>query len=92
MPPFHLHPQLREKALATVSFADWGKVVVSGHTSRPGLLVPGHPNAPHFADRWRICLSAEVDASGELFAVLLPERRLFSVRKGEPVREQAPLR
>ena len=66
--PRHTNAQLRDKGLATVSSREWGKVVVSAHTSRPAPT--SHSNAPHFADKWRITLSADSDKA---------ERRLYAV-------------
>jgi hypothetical protein len=71
--------QLRDKQLATASDPAWESVVVSGHTKQPARAVMGHPHAPHFATPHRITLSAEVDQSGVLYAVALPERRFYGV-------------
>lgn len=68
---------LRDKRLATVSYAAWTRTVVSGHTNRP---CPGEDrHAPHWVDDRRITLSAEVDHGGLLWSVLLPERRFVGV-------------
>jgi ADP-ribosylglycohydrolase len=65
-----LPPQVRDKSLATVGDVGWDRVVVSAHTRQPGGCFEG-PN--------RIGLSGEVDASGVLYAVVLPARRLLAV-------------
>lgn len=74
--PDHLPRAIREKALSIVSHAGWGRVVVSGHTKDLARRAPGHAHLPHFVTEHRITLSAEVDATGVLYAVVLPERRL----------------
>ncbi|MBA2321217.1 MAG: ADP-ribosylglycohydrolase family protein [Deltaproteobacteria bacterium] len=76
----HLPPPLREKDLAVAHDPAWDRVVVSGHT-RSGHIAsraPGHPGLPHFVTATRITLSAEVDSTGVLYAVILPERRFVS--------------
>jgi hypothetical protein len=85
LPDFKTQPHLREKALSTVNDPDWGAVVVSGHTKRPSNRVPLNANAPHFSASHRITLSSEVDDTGVLYAVLLPERRTFQVSIDNPV-------
>ncbi len=81
LPAGHLHlpPQLREKALAGVSDPVWDRVVVSGHTKNPASRSGVGRSAPHVMTPRRICLSGEVDATGRLFAVELPSRRVFEV-------------
>ena len=69
--------QLRDKSLAIVSDPAWGAVVVSGHTKQPSAKLTGHAHAPHFVTPHRLTLSAEVDGSGKLYAVVLPERRMY---------------
>jgi hypothetical protein len=78
--PTWTHPQLRDKTLATVEDPEWGVVVVSGHAKNPAryALAPT-PWAPHFITDLRITLSAEVDATGHLFAIRLPDRILYEV-------------
>lgn len=82
---------LRDKKLSVLSSTQWGKTVVSGHTKWPGERLVRHPNCPHFADPWRITLSAESDAGGPLFAVALPERRVFAARGNGPARDESTL-
>lgn len=72
--PLHetfLHDQMRDKNLARKSDPTWGRVVVSGHTHRPG--------SPHFITKNRITLSSDADHTGDLWAVILPERRFVKV-------------
>jgi ADP-ribosylglycohydrolase len=90
--PLWTNAQLRDKSLATVSSPAWGKTVVSGHTKRPGERIGRHPNAPHFADRWRITLSSECDVDGPLYAVVLPERRVLVAEREGPARIVSTLR
>jgi hypothetical protein len=71
----YLHDALREKTLATVSDATWGKVVVSGHTHRP------RGGNPHFVTHHRVTLSSDADHTHVLWAVALPERRFFKVTR-----------
>ena len=75
--PFYLPRQIGEKALSVVSYAEWGRVVISGHTKGSNIarLAPTHPHLPHFMTEQRITLSAEVDVTGVLYVVVLPERR-----------------
>jgi hypothetical protein len=88
----YTNPQLRDKRLATVSTAEWGKVVVSGHTKNPARRAERHSNAPHFADRWRITLDSGVDEGGPLHAVVLPERKVLAVDSRGQVREAGALK
>lgn len=76
LPNLWTHPQLRDKKLSTVSWEGWGRVVVSAHTRGSVLrrLVDPLPGDPHFVTPYRITLSAEVDHTGVLHAVLLPDR------------------
>jgi len=74
--PLYLPHPIRLKALATVDDPDWERVVVSGHTKRPGHNTPHSPN---LLGENRICLSAELDAGGALYAVALPSRKIWSV-------------
>ena len=67
----YLPPALREKGLAQVSDPAWDRVVVSGHTRVEG--------GSHWATATRILLSGEVDWTGNLYAMVLPERRLLAV-------------
>lgn len=84
--PGFTNPQLRSRKLGAVSCPEWGKSVVSAHKLQPAPA--GHPNSPHFADPWRIALSAESDKGpGRLWAVVLPERRLFVADPRGPARE-----
>lgn len=73
LPPgrYHLPHPIREKGLARVADSAWTRVVVSGHTKRPG--------APHVLTPTRICLSGEVDRTGVLYAIELPSRRIWRV-------------
>ena len=73
----HLPRPIREKELSVVSHAGWGRVVVSGHTKGHDIArrAPKHAHLPHFMSEHRITLSAEVDETGVLYAVVLPERR-----------------
>ncbi len=75
--PAYLPRPIGDKALSVVSYADWGRVVISGHTKGGHIarLAPQHPHLPHFMTEYRITLSAEVDVSGLLYAVVLPDRR-----------------
>lgn len=66
-----LHDQLRDKRLAIKSDSAWGRVVVSGHTYRPGN--------PHFVTKNRITISSEADHIDVLWGVILPERRFIKV-------------
>ena len=66
-----LPTQLRDKELSTVADPAWDRVVVSGHNK--------HLNGPRFEGPNRICLSAEVDATGVLRAAVLPARTFVSV-------------
>ena len=77
--PFHLPPPIREKALAAVSDPAWDRVVVSGHTKRPSQRAGVPKHAPHFITPTRICLSGELDQTGELYAIELPSRRIWRV-------------
>jgi hypothetical protein len=82
LPSEHLHSpsRLRDKSLSVVHDATWDRVVVSGHTKQPAKRAPGgHRHAPHFMAERRICLSGELDQTGRLFAMILPERRLIEV-------------
>jgi len=88
--PRHTSPQLRGDK-ATLSNPLWGKTVVSGHHKRPGKRVPGHLNAPHYADPWRITLDSGVEESGSLWAVVLPERRMFVADGAERAHEAGDL-
>lgn len=79
--------QIRDKKLARVSDASWNRVVVSGHTARPA----GRDAAlPHFVTGRRIALSAEVDHTGVLWAVRLPDRRFYRVTALDGVSELDP--
>lgn len=84
LPSTFLHPQLREKSLARVSDERWGRVVVSGHTHRPG--------DPHFVTPHRIAVSSDADHTGQLWAVMLPERRFVRVDSTGEVKSAAGLR
>jgi hypothetical protein len=78
--PTFMHDPLREKALATVEDPSWGCVVVSGHTKRPAKYARTEAmHAPHFITEHRITLSAEVDATGHLFAIALLARVIYKV-------------
>jgi ADP-ribosylglycohydrolase len=81
LPEEHLHlpPQVRDKGLAAVSDPSWDRVVVSAHTKDPAARAGFRGSAPHVFTPTRICLSGEVDRTGELFAVELPGRRLWRV-------------
>ena len=68
---------LQDKHRACLVDSNWDRVVVSGHTKDPG--VKKKSGRAHFMRPERICLSAEVDGSGTLFAVILPERRIVRV-------------
>lgn len=78
LPVIHHHTPtwLMDKRLATVADPAWDRLVVSGHTREPGR---GLPSAPHFVGPNRLCLSAEVDATEVLYAVILPEGRVLRV-------------
>ncbi len=67
----HLPPMLRDKSLSRVADATWDREVVSAHNKDLG--------GPRFEGPNRICLSAEVDATGVLRAVILPARTWVSV-------------
>lgn len=84
--PDYLPGPIRDKALSVVSHADWSRVVISGHTkgSQIARLSPQHAHLPHFMTKHRITLSAEVDATGVLYAVVLPERRFVRVSSPYP--------
>jgi ADP-ribosylglycohydrolase len=69
----HLPPAIREKGLAKVADPRWEQVVVSAHTK--GWALGG----PRFVGPNRICLAGEVDETGKLHAVVLPERRYLSI-------------
>lgn len=69
--PDHMPPPLRDKALSRVGDPAWDRVVVSAHNK--------HLDGPHFEGPQRICLSAEIDATHRLHAVMLPERRYVTV-------------
>lgn len=71
--PTHQPPSLRDKTLSKVSDASWDRTVVSAHNKRI--------DGPWFVGPKRVCLSAEVDATGVLRAVVLPEMRFFSVER-----------
>jgi hypothetical protein len=71
LPHGHTQPQLRDRALATVSWSDWGHVVVTAHTHEPG--------DPHFVTDHRVSLSSDADHNGHLWAVVLPQRRFLRV-------------
>jgi serine/threonine protein phosphatase 1 len=68
---------LQDKRRACLVDSNWDRVVVSGHTKDPG--VKKKSGRANFMRPERICLSAEVDGSGTLFAVILPERRVVRV-------------
>jgi len=75
----YLPPAIRDKVLAIVTDDSWDRVVVSGHTAKPGNKVSRHPHAPHFMTAKRICLSAEIDSTGILYAIVLPRREVVRV-------------
>lgn len=77
--PDHLPPPLRDKALSRVADTTWERVVVSAHNK--------HLGGPRFEGPQRICLSAEVDATRHLHAVILPERRYVAVGPDLEVQE-----
>lgn len=77
--PHFMPSWLQDKTLATVSDAGWGRLVVSGHTRAPGR---GSGSAPHFVGPNRLCVSAEVDTSEVLYAVMLPEGRVLRIADG----------
>lgn len=78
LPEFHpfMPIWLQDKTLATVSDSHWERLVISGHTRSPGR---GYGTAPHFVGPNRLCISAEVDTSEALYAVILPEGRVIRV-------------
>jgi hypothetical protein len=73
LPAEHLHlpPPLRDKDLSRCADETWERVVVSAHNK--------HLGGPRFVGPNRICLSGEVDATGVLHAVVLPERTWLAV-------------
>ncbi len=77
---FHTPPPLRDKRLSKVGDPDWEKVVVSAHIK--GRKLGGE----RYVGPKRICLAGEVDETGRLHAVVLPERRFLRTdRVGAPV-------
>jgi len=77
---FYTPPPLRDKRLSREGDADWEKVVVSGHIKGRRLGGERHVGPK------RICLAGEVDETGRLHAVVLPERRFLRTdRVGVPV-------
>ena len=58
---------------------DWDRVVVSGHTKKPAARAGVRGQGPHIVADKRICLSGEVDRTGVLYAIELPQRRILSV-------------
>lgn len=81
--PLHVPSQLRDKALSCVGDPSWDRVVVSAHNK--------HLGAQRFVGPNRICLSGEVDATGVLHAVVLPERRWVSIGTDLRVRVEAEM-
>lgn len=81
LPGLQIHPQLRDKKLAVTSWEGWGRIVVSGHTRAAKMrqMVDPLPGDPHFVTPYRITLSGEIDSTGTLYAVLLPERIFLEV-------------
>lgn len=71
--PRHHPPQVRDKSLSLVCDPDWDRTVVSAHTK--------NIDGPCFTGPNRICLKADVDSTGVLRAVVLPERRWLSVER-----------
>lgn len=69
--PLHLPPPLRDRTLATVSDPGWERTVVSAHSS--------HLDRPLFRAPRRRCLRAEVDRTGHLHALVLPDGPLVTV-------------
>ncbi len=80
----HLPAQLRDKALSCVGDPGWDRLVVSAHNKRIG--------GPRFEGPNRICLSGELDATGVLHAVVLPDRRWISVDRKLRVAASGPPR
>lgn len=77
------HPApISNKALATTADPSWSHVVLSGHKNLHGSCAYVGPN--------RICLSAEVDTTGVLHAVVLPERRFVAVDRAGAIRDVNP--
>ncbi|MFT7521362.1 MAG: hypothetical protein ACI9MC_003513 [Kiritimatiellia bacterium] len=72
-------PQLRDKTLAGVSDPDWDRVVVSAHTKNPAARTGITDHRPHIVTDRRICLSGEIDRTGNLYAIELPTRRIWRV-------------
>jgi serine/threonine protein phosphatase 1 len=80
-PEFHPAP-ISKKELAKVGSLAWDRVVVSGHKNLHGPCAFVGPN--------RICLSAEVDQTGVLHAVILPQRRFVAIGRDLVVRDVQP--
>jgi hypothetical protein len=80
LPAEHLHlpPPLRDKDLSRRADEGWDRLVVSAHNK--------HLGGPRFVGPNRICLSGEVDATGVLHAVVLPERTWLAVEPDGSVR------
>lgn len=77
------HPApISKKELAMNADASWSRVVVSGHKNLHGACA--------FVGSKRICLSAEVDQTGILHAVVLPERRFVAVDRTGVIRDVYP--
>ena len=77
---FWTQPQLREKSLSVVNDPSWEYTVVSGHCNYEYIAqrAPG-PNLPHFKAERRFCLAATADHGKGLWAVALPQKKLFHV-------------
>lgn len=74
LPTVHLHtpPPLRDKALSKVADPTWDRIVVSAHDKGLG--------APCFVGPNRLCLSAELDRTGRLYAAVLRGDRAAPVQ------------